>query len=139
MGSQGAQTKHLPLSHGAGSMFPERILKGNWHGQQSLVLQDMMLGFLSLAVMSWLSALRMASHALQNGGTGPEALRKVHRNMFSPAQLTLTNILLNPISEETTTVIVSIVYHKMPWSACLREQVRASWRSLRQPYHLRAQ
>lgn len=90
-------------------MFPERILKGNWHGQQSLVLQDMMLGFLSLAVMSWLSALRMASHALQNGGTGPEALRKVHRNMFSPAQLTLTNIPLNAISEETTSGCVHCV------------------------------
>lgn len=98
-----------------------------------------MLGFLFSAVMSWLSALRMASHALQEGRTGPEALRKAHRTMLNPAQLILTNILLNLANEETTTVVVSTVYHNIPSSACLREQVRASWRSLRQSCHFATQ
>lgn len=38
--------------------------------------------------------------------------------MFSPAQLTLTNILLNLTSEETATVFVSTMYHSMPSSVC---------------------
>lgn len=65
------------------------------------------------------------------GGSGPETPRKAHRSIFSPAQLTLTNILLNLTSEETTTVLVSTVYHDIPSSLCLKEQVRASWRILR--------
>jgi len=64
------------FSHRAGSVFPGRILKGYWEWtEETLVLLDMMSSSFFLAVLSWLPALQMAPHALQDMGTGPVALR----------------------------------------------------------------